>query len=82
MARDNKAVSRSRAGLAKISLATQWHLQKASSGRVKAVADGVKKFASDIAFRDVKMGASAGVLSSRKKQTENLARKNYTQGTN
>jgi hypothetical protein len=78
MARHNKAVSRSRAGARENKSGNAMAPAKASSGRVKAVADGVKKFASDIA-RDVKMGASAGVLSSRKKQTENLARKNYTQ---
>jgi hypothetical protein len=78
MARHNNAVSRSRAGARENKSGNAMAPAKASSGRVKAVADGVKKFASDIA-RDVKMGASAGVLSSRKKQTENLARKNYTQ---
>jgi hypothetical protein len=58
---------------------------QASSGRGKAVADGFKKFASEVKSipgniaRDVKMGASAGVFSGRDKQAENLARKDYSQ---
>ena len=58
---------------------------QASSGRGKAVADGFKKFASEVKSipgniaRDVKMGASAGVFSNREKQAANLARKDYSQ---
>jgi hypothetical protein len=58
---------------------------QASSGRGKAVADGFKKFASEVKSipgniaRDVKMGASAGVFSGRDKQAENLARKGFSQ---
>jgi hypothetical protein len=58
---------------------------QASSGRGKAVADGFKKFASEVKSipgniaRDVKMGASAGVFSGREKQAANLARKDYSQ---
>jgi hypothetical protein len=58
---------------------------QASSGRGKAVADGFKKFASEVKSipgniaRDVKMGASAGLFSNREKQAANLARKDYSQ---